>query len=59
MSNIELIVREFMRLSMHVSFTSMIMLASGWLAHKATVFYKLLASHLSGDWGDEYSVILS
>jgi len=55
MSNIKLMVREFMWLSKHAPFTSMIMLA----AHKATVFYKLLASHLSGKWGDEYSVILS
>jgi len=54
-----IVVREFMRFSMHASFTPMIMLATGWLAHEATVFYKLPASHLSDKWGDEYSVILS
>jgi len=51
-----IVVREFMRFT---SFTPMIMLATGWLAHEATVFYKLPASHLSDKWGDEYSVILS
>jgi len=51
-------VREFMRLSMHASFTSMIMLATGSLVHKAKVFYKLLASHLLAKWGDEYTEIL-
>ena len=42
----------------HASFTPIVMSATGVLAHKATVFYKHLASLLSAKWGDEYSVVL-
>ena len=40
----------------HASFTLVVVLATGGLAHEATYFYKCLASLLSHKWGDEFSV---
>ena len=41
-----------------VSFTPVVMSATGGLVHEATYFYKYLSSLLAHKWGGEYSVIL-
>ena len=55
--NVELMVREFVRLSMFILHLYHHDGNMG-LAHEAIVFYKCLASLLSAKWGDEYSVVL-
>ena len=42
----------------HATFTTIVLAATGGLAHEATVFYKRLASLLAKKWGDDYSVVL-
>ena len=42
----------------HASFTPVVMLATGGLAHEATYVYKHLASLLSHKLGDEYSIAM-
>ena len=54
----ELMDKRSERVSMHASYTPVVMLATGELAHEATYFYKRLASLLSYKWGDEYSVVM-
>ena len=56
-SSVELMVREFMRLSMLLLHLSSCRQQGSWLTNPR-FFYKRLASLLSAKWSDEYSVVL-